>query len=548
MTKHLTKVATTLLIFLIAKNLAAETTNKIDSLKQLLTTKEPHIQLEVHEQLTVAFLNIDNQQALHYANEGLALSKENEDSLEVIFYDYLGEIHRKLGNYKKALESLSKGLAIKLKTGDQKSMAVSYNKMGKVYLNKSDYSLAIEHFMKALKIMEDINHKEGQSFYLNNIGVVYDFQQMYTEALRFYEASLEIKRELNNEVGIASSLNNIAIVHFNLKDYQKSYEFHQKALDLKIKLKQENKIASSYNNVGYSLLYLNRNEEAIPYLQTALNLRQKQSDRAGIAASWNNLAMAHLNLNNYELAYKYASEGLSMAQEIESMELMKNSYLTLADISEKKTDYKTALDFYQKHTSIKDSLLTSSTSKILAEAEAKYQNEKKEVELKEKALIIQQKDLAIEKESNQRNMISILFVAALITLSMLTLGYFQKRRISILLKAQNLLITKKNRLLSHQNNSINKELEDKNKILSQVYSDKLELELPPELRSLSQREMEVLSILALGWTDQEIADKLFISKATVKSHLRKIYTKLLVKSRTEAVAIAHQYHIIGGSA
>jgi DNA-binding NarL/FixJ family response regulator len=57
--------------------------------------------------------------------------------------------------------------------------------------------------------------------------------------------------------------------------------------------------------------------------------------------------------------------------------------------------------------------------------------------------------------------------------------------------------------------------------------------------------MEVLSYLALGWSDQEISDKLFISKATTKTHLRRIYSKLLVKSRTEAVNIAHKYDLIG---
>ena len=66
--------------------------------------------------------------------------------------------------------------------------------------------------------------------------------------------------------------------------------------------------------------------------------------------------------------------------------------------------------------------------------------------------------------------------------------------------------------------------------------------------SLSKREMEVLACLALGNTDQEIADKLFISKSTAKTHLRRIYSKLLVNGRAGAVAIAHKYDIIGNIA
>ena len=56
-----------------------------------------------------------------------------------------------------------------------------------------------------------------------------------------------------------------------------------------------------------------------------------------------------------------------------------------------------------------------------------------------------------------------------------------------------------------------------------------------ETENLSSREMEILSYLAKGYNDKEIADKLFLSIKTVRTHLRNIYKKLHVRSRTEAV-------------
>ena len=47
--------------------------------------------------------------------------------------------------------------------------------------------------------------------------------------------------------------------------------------------------------------------------------------------------------------------------------------------------------------------------------------------------------------------------------------------------------------------------------------------------------MEILSYLAKGYHDKEIADQLFLSIKTVRTHLRNIYQKLHVRSRTEAV-------------
>jgi len=57
-----------------------------------------------------------------------------------------------------------------------------------------------------------------------------------------------------------------------------------------------------------------------------------------------------------------------------------------------------------------------------------------------------------------------------------------------------------------------------------------------EAESLSPREAEVLDLLAKGFLYKEIADQMKVSYATVHTHIRHIYEKLHVRSRTEAVA------------
>ena len=56
-----------------------------------------------------------------------------------------------------------------------------------------------------------------------------------------------------------------------------------------------------------------------------------------------------------------------------------------------------------------------------------------------------------------------------------------------------------------------------------------------DLENLSGRENEILSFVAKGYRDKEVAEKFFISVETVRKHLRNIYQKLHVRSRTEAV-------------
>ena len=58
--------------------------------------------------------------------------------------------------------------------------------------------------------------------------------------------------------------------------------------------------------------------------------------------------------------------------------------------------------------------------------------------------------------------------------------------------------------------------------------------------ALTQREMEIMRVLARGCTNKEIAEELVISERTVQTHLSSIFAKLQVKSRTEAVLVAMQ--------
>lgn len=61
---------------------------------------------------------------------------------------------------------------------------------------------------------------------------------------------------------------------------------------------------------------------------------------------------------------------------------------------------------------------------------------------------------------------------------------------------------------------------------------------------LTEREMEILLLLAAGLTNQEIADQLFIALKTVKTHVSNILAKLEVHDRTQAVIYAFQHKLI----
>lgn len=61
---------------------------------------------------------------------------------------------------------------------------------------------------------------------------------------------------------------------------------------------------------------------------------------------------------------------------------------------------------------------------------------------------------------------------------------------------------------------------------------------------ISKREFEVLELVAAGLSNQNIADRLFVSTSTVKTHVSNILAKLDASRRTEAIARAKQLRII----
>ena len=66
----------------------------------------------------------------------------------------------------------------------------------------------------------------------------------------------------------------------------------------------------------------------------------------------------------------------------------------------------------------------------------------------------------------------------------------------------------------------------------------------PLVEPLSQRELEVLRLIADGLSNREISERLFVALVTIKGHNQRIFGKLQVQRRTEAVARARELGLL----
>lgn len=524
------------------------------------------LSLSQNKELETQKLNVDTlffqnpEEALVVSEAQLPVAYESKDTFYITYFlDQAGELNRMAGNYDRALLQLNTCLDYKVNWEDLKDLSLTHNNLGKTYGQKGMYDLAVHHFLEALKLMETSGNLLGQSFYLNNLGAMYDLQKNYQMSLEYYKKALKIKFKLQNDYSIAASLTNLGITYYNLGDLDQALDHHQKAYEIYKKGEYPEKWIRTINNIGEIYIAKGDGVQAAQYFEEALNMDSLVNDQKLKISMRSNYGHALILNQKYEKADKYLTQSLKMASEAQSYSMLSQAYNLKSELTkalgEKNNDpalLTKSLMFLNQSIAYNDSMINKENIRSVAEMQGKYEYEKSKRLLNENKLVIAEKEKKIQK-----NKADVFFWAGLslslmlIVIITISLFYFKQRK-NLLMKGQLVLIENQKSKLEQLNQKVKAQLDktvitlkEKEDLLDNVFSKSKDKELPEELLSLSKREMEVLSYLALGWSDDMLAEKLFVSKSTIKTHLRRVYSKLLVKGRAEAVAIAHKYSLIG---
>ena len=503
--------------------------------------------------IRVDSLFFDNQaEGLELSERMLPIAFSVKDTFYITYFlDQAGELNRMLGNYDKAVGQLTRCLRYKVGWEDLKDLSLTYNNLGKTYVNQGQYELAAKNFLIALELMEKDNNLQGKAYYLNNLGALYDLQHNYTRAIDYYQRSMAVKKKLNDLKGIASSHTNLGISYYNLGDYHKAIVNYEQSIRINREIGDPTKLARALSNLGKVYLEVGKMKEAGSCMREAYSLRKAYQDAHLLPSVLNHLSEYYLTTKQYDSSIYFNSEALKIAKD-GGYKAFQDGYALRAKIFEVQHQMDSAYYALKKSRLYADSMINEANIYAVADMEGKYNYEKNLRKIQKQELLQARTDRELEEK---RAVISYLLLGSTLVCAALVLLFVlfrQKRKKHALLLGQNVLIEKQKVALERVNSRVTQQLDelkvgldDKEKLLNEVFAASSSKELPPELLSLSKREMEVLGFLALGRSDDQIAQSLFVSKSTVKTHLRRIYSKLLVTGRAEAVAIAHKYSLIG---
>jgi len=420
------------------------------------------------------------------------------------------------------------------------SNSVLYHKRALNYLNNSTDSLliakcllnlgvtyrklnlekeAFEYYFKALKFSEKIDDRIGVTISLNGIGNVFLNTEQYDKALYYLKKALKVEIEAGNPRGEEYGLLNIGETFLKMKQYDSAYYYFDRSLMLAIENPRRESLAIKYSKFG--LLYQAKGEyqKSLDYYKSSIPLFEKYNNVRYLSNTLINIGKNQLHLKRYDKAKENILLGLNGAKEINSKENIMLGYAALVDYYTLTNNYKKALDAHKNATAFHDSIVNEASQNTIISTQIAYETAKKDEQIQKLA---EEKDLSEFNAKTNFNRLIIISIIGLLIVSILGYLLYLYRRNS------DLEIENKNNELQNYLHQI-KELKEKAKNKSNISPDNF------EEYNLSKREIEVFNHITLGLSNDEIAEKMFVSKNTIKTHIKNIYSKLDVKNRIQAV-------------
>jgi predicted ATPase/DNA-binding CsgD family transcriptional regulator len=373
---------------------------------------------------------------------------------------------------------------------------------------------------------------------LNSLGNLADLQGDYNAARIYHEQNLTLCQEAGDKMGIARAFSNLGNVARLQGDYERSRGLLEQSLTLCRELNLKWAISTVLQNLSTVLSVQGNNDNSERLLQEALVLVKEAGDKRGIASAICGLGEIATANGDYDKAQAYCEEGLALWREIGDKTGTARALYGLGDMFARQGDY------HRAHALLSDSL------QIRYEVGNKRGIWKCLVGLATVA----------QEHSDPVRLVRLLAAADALSVSINSPRHpdedahynrwldFARDRLgpegfSAAWEEGTRLSLEEATVLA---------VEDLPPVLLPTpaigQSPAAPPAAPPKLKSapgedLTPREVEVLKLVAVGLTSPDIAAHLQLSLNTIQSHMRSIFSKINVNTRSAAVRYAFEHNL-----
>lgn len=488
----------------------------IDSLYQIVVNTGDDT-LKVYDLISIFRLSIRNRPLRNdVLEEALTISKSiNYETGIANCLSIKGVNARYQHHYLKSVKLHKEAFPYFENSWDIKSRIKNLNSLGVSYRRLNLEEEAIKYHLEALKMSEEIDFTRSVAISLNGIGNSYVALKKYDDAIKYFNLSQKSNKLEKNKRGLGYDYSNLGEAYMYKKQYDSAFYYQNMALEIANKSNRLNDQAIIKSSMG--LMFQNKKNwsKALECYFESIPVLKKNKSKRLLSFTLINAGIIFTQLNEFQIAKEYISSGLKLSSEISSKDNLVLGYQALSDLLELEGNSNDALQKYKLMVIYRDSIFNIQSENNIVAMNIKYDTDKKDEKIKR---------LHLESKVNKsRNIILFLTFGLLFLLSVFSF-IFNRMKI----KNNNMLIDNMRGEIEAHLCQISKLEDEENNNNSFDFSSNL------NKFGLSSRELEVLKHITKGMTNQEIADTMYVTLSTIKTHTKNIYDKLDVRNRIEA--------------
>lgn len=416
-----------LLLFVVT--VEAQLQRQLDSMYRVLEqTKNDTIIAFTHYELAWALKRRDLPVAKKHMDSALTKYQSLELPSKIALSNFqYSVLHRLAGEYDEAIISLGKYQDHVEKVKDTANWIFAYFEKGVIYSQKGDLQNSLEQFYAANSLSEKVGNEDMQSITSSSIGLVYIDLKKYQDAEVYFKNALDInKRRGVTSEQLGDVLNGLASAYKHQQNYPLALEYFNKALE--VYEDNESEFGISITNFNKGLLYNEQGlyNKALPLLELAYTKQKANGFNTELILTISSLGEAHYELGNFQESEAFLSEGLQL--EMKSKTAAKDLYFELYRVTSKKRKYQQALSYHETYVKYKDSIYNQENIQSINFLEKQFETEKKNKEIAEQQLEINQKESQIQKKKTLQVYLLIVIAFLLVVSALTWLAFKQKQK------------------------------------------------------------------------------------------------------------------------